>query len=299
MSGDRGVIARKGVQSEISSPTQTLPQKGGLCAAFTLAEYEVCETNDLDKSSPNEKEMSVKHSTKCAFTLAETLITLVIVGIIAAITVPMLIAKYIEQQTVSAVRNFYSDISQAYQNAVTENGSPTTWDLNHNSGIHILNILEPHLQLIKKCEGGHCFPDVMYKSLNSNINFRNIYTAYDTSSYVNSAILNNGTIFFIYTHDGECISKSGTINQLQNICGFIRADINGAKSPNQAGKDLFSFYFTKNAIIPIGTKFEDDTSNSMNSKCSIGSSDISNGYSCAAWVIEKGNMDYLHKEVHW
>ena len=57
-----------------------------------------------------------------AFTLAEVLITLVIIGVIAAITIPSLINKTNEQETVVAVKKAYSILSQAYQRIVAENG---------------------------------------------------------------------------------------------------------------------------------------------------------------------------------
>ncbi len=52
------------------------------------------------------------------FTLAEVLITLVIIGVIAAITIPPLMNKTNEQDTVVAVKKAYSILSQAYQRVV-------------------------------------------------------------------------------------------------------------------------------------------------------------------------------------
>lgn len=59
------------------------------------------------------------------FTLAEVLITLVIIGIIAAMTIPSLINKTNEQETVSALKKTYSSLSQAYQKIFAENGEIT------------------------------------------------------------------------------------------------------------------------------------------------------------------------------
>lgn len=50
---------------------------------------------------------------KKAFTLAEVLITLGIIGVVAAITMPVLINKYQEIVTVTKVKKFYSLMSQA------------------------------------------------------------------------------------------------------------------------------------------------------------------------------------------
>ena len=66
---------------------------------------------------------------KNGFTLAEVLITLVIIGVIAALTIPNLMQKYQEQTTVKKVQKFYSTLSNAYSLAVKENGSVKDWGL--------------------------------------------------------------------------------------------------------------------------------------------------------------------------
>lgn len=55
-----------------------------------------------------------------AFTLAEVLITLGIIGVVAAMTIPVLVQKYKEQATVTRVKKFYSVFSQAYTMAINE-----------------------------------------------------------------------------------------------------------------------------------------------------------------------------------
>ena len=64
---------------------------------------------------------------KAAFTLAEVLITLAIIGVVAAMTIPTLISNYQEKATVSKVKQAFSIISQAYQLAKIENGEFGTW----------------------------------------------------------------------------------------------------------------------------------------------------------------------------
>lgn len=59
---------------------------------------------------------------KAGFTLAELLITFVVVGIIAVMTIPLLITRTNEQETVVAVKKAYSTVSQAYQKVIAENG---------------------------------------------------------------------------------------------------------------------------------------------------------------------------------
>ena len=54
---------------------------------------------------------------KAAFTLAEVLITLGIIGIVAAMTLPTLIANYQKKVVETRLISFYSKINQACRNA--------------------------------------------------------------------------------------------------------------------------------------------------------------------------------------
>ncbi|MBP3925383.1 type II secretion system protein, partial [bacterium] len=66
--------------------------------------------------------------TKVAFTLAEVLITLGIIGIVAAMTLPTLIAKYEKKQTAVRLKQTYAQLQQAIQMSVAENGDIAEWN---------------------------------------------------------------------------------------------------------------------------------------------------------------------------
>ena len=70
---------------------------------------------------------------KNGFTLAEVLITLVIIGVIAALTIPALMNKTNEQETVVAVKKAYSVLGQAYQRVIAENGEIIPSSLGENA----------------------------------------------------------------------------------------------------------------------------------------------------------------------
>lgn len=63
-----------------------------------------------------------------AFTLAEVLITLGIIGIVAAMTLPVLTAKYKKNITVTRLQKFYSTINQAVKLSEVSNGKFVYWD---------------------------------------------------------------------------------------------------------------------------------------------------------------------------
>ena len=66
--------------------------------------------------------MSIKRK---GFTLAEILITLGIIGVVAAMTLPMLMTNIAKQRTLTKVRTFYSKINQAIQLSIADGNAPT------------------------------------------------------------------------------------------------------------------------------------------------------------------------------
>ena len=65
---------------------------------------------------------------KNGFTLAEVLITLVIIGIVAAMTIPTAIAKYQKAETVNRLKQVFSQFNQAVRLSTSKYGDTSTWD---------------------------------------------------------------------------------------------------------------------------------------------------------------------------
>ena len=61
---------------------------------------------------------------KQAFTLAEMLITLGIIGVVAAMTIPALMAHFQQEQTVTRLKKALSVINQAYRLSYDDVGEP-------------------------------------------------------------------------------------------------------------------------------------------------------------------------------
>ena len=80
-----------------------------------------------EMKSEEHKEKVMKK--KAAFTLAEVLITLAIIGIVAALTIPTLMNKYDMLTTATKLRKFYSTMVQVNERAVSEEGNWQTWEL--------------------------------------------------------------------------------------------------------------------------------------------------------------------------
>ena len=67
------------------------------------------------------------------FTLAEVLITLGVIGVVAAMTLPTLIQEHREKARVTQVKKAYSILSQAFTMAVQEYGDIEDWELTTTS----------------------------------------------------------------------------------------------------------------------------------------------------------------------
>ena len=168
---------------------------------------------------------------KRAFTLAEVLITLGIVGIVAAMTLPSLIQDYQISANINRLKNTYSILSQAVKASEADNGFVYEWDFVSITPKKISEkYLLPYLKIIKTCDiGTECFAEkYTYSNGNTVPSFKGYY----------SFILANGTIVGV--------KKPGAFNRESSIA--IIVDVNGTKAPNKSGYDLFYFNInTQNA----------------------------------------------------
>ena len=88
--------------------------------------------NRMDKKTFTNSGGSIKKagfiSTNKAFTLAEVLITLGIIGVVAALTIPALIQNYKKSVVETRLARFYSVINQAIQRSTIDNGPVIYWE---------------------------------------------------------------------------------------------------------------------------------------------------------------------------
>ena len=71
---------------------------------------------------------------KVAFTLAEVLITLGIIGVVAALTIPSIIQNYKRQVVEARLKEFYTTMQEAFRLAEAENGDISNWGRRDNPG---------------------------------------------------------------------------------------------------------------------------------------------------------------------
>jgi prepilin-type N-terminal cleavage/methylation domain-containing protein len=220
---------------------------------------------------------------KHAFTLSEVLISLVIIGVIAAITVPTLLQKYQDQALKSALKKNYSVLKSALDKYQVEHGERL---LPSDVGGHKLKpILVKYLNVTKDCGWGHS---------DANANNDVCIPFYDSTSENNSKVYKtyNGknSITLNYFDDGQFVLTDGSIILLENTGStsnlLISVDVNGyLKKPNRLGKDLFMFQLNdKGELLPMGAKGSDFYSEN-DDYCSNTSNSNMNGASCTAKVL--------------
>jgi type II secretory pathway pseudopilin PulG len=226
------------------------------------------------------------NKSKIAFTLAEVLLTLAIIAIIAAMTLPALTNSTNKTENIVALKKAYSTLMQAFLMITSDNGGDITGALRGiTTHDDFANVFIQKLSVAKNCGTNNakatgCFPTgVTYKWLNGTP-WENIYLYYNT-------ILTNDGISYAFGLQRNACSEdrsNGTLGTppLSNTCGYIFIDINGPnKGPAIAGRDLFTFWVTKTGIYPHGAYSDNIVSN-----CS------SNGYGCTSEVLLDGVMNY-------
>ena len=232
---------------------------------------------------------------KAAFTLAEVLITLGIIGVVAAMTLPTLIQNYKVKQTVTQLKKINSQLSQAYTLIREEEGGGSLnsetfgWDDDL-----FMEKFAKYLKFQKKCPGnvGECWQGTMYKDVKGGD-----YSRYDGKGNSRaSGILADGTFIMFNLRRVEETNSEGETEYIDKTPGDgmwaqIYADINGHKPPNQLGVDFFYWFIVGDRIYPGGVpscgKY------GCNPQKFITGCAKANGYDCTAWVIYNENMDYL------
>ena len=200
---------------------------------------------------------------KAAFTLAEVLITLGIIGVVAALTLPTLIQNHQKQVYVTQLKKAYSNISNGLSQVVNDEGVvdwdqacivTTIYDYNEKTNINacLHKVAKQMKALNIKDYGVTCSADWCKYG-------------YDVDNDINTqtTLANDATGMFT-TPDG--ILYMFPCWGLTNVV----VDVNGiSKSPNKPGRDIFEFYNAgeykqdsngnwiyefKNALSPSGSK---------------------------------------------
>lgn len=199
---------------------------------------------------------------KKGFTLSEVLITLGIIGVVAAMTIPVFVKKYQQHVTVTKLKKVYTILNQAFKMSEIDNDSYENWDNINDIGreAYIEKYWRPYLKVIKTCntdtECGYIKKEGYYWRNANNTT----YAQKGMNEY--NLIINDG-VFIMFGGDFR-----------------IYIDLNAGQTPNRYGHDFFIFSVTNKGVYPNGYP--------STSYCNKTSNYGSNGEFCASKIMVDG-----------
>lgn len=232
---------------------------------------------------------------RLAFTLAEVLITLGIIGMVAEVTIPTVIKNVQKTQLEGSLKKFYTNFNQiltkisgdyGYVGNLKATGIFATGTTNNTT---LGQALLPYFKVAKDCSvsTAGCWPTITNDE-------------YDGTG-TNQTSWHNDTTYHFITADGMSVMLSNTVTNcaayagagtwgyLQQYCGYVYVDLNGFDPPNRMGVDTFAFYITNGKgpqLYPMGGA--DDTTNWWSSKNYCKGTAANDGYYCTGRVVEEG-----------
>ena len=215
---------------------------------------------------------------KCAFTLAEVLITLGVIGIVAAMTLPSLIKKQEKLILVNKLKKTYTVLNQQFMRAQLDNGDYDTWAKGEKIVVetYFNTYFKPYFNNATICKNARaCGYKTIYPW--KNINGSQLVWALVSDSTRVCFMLNDGTFIFLPRNTTGSAGQPVYVN-------YMYVDINGFKNPNIVGHDVFIFQLVdKKGLIPYCS---DKSENDINADCTKNSS--GNVNCCTAKIISDG-----------
>lgn len=256
--------------------------------------------NILKCTSNNEKMINkvvkLEVKMKTAFTMAEVLITIGIIGVVAAMTLPSLISKHQKTELETALKKNYSVMQQALLKMQAENAgvppSPKIYSRQEFKDLYI-----KQFNVLIDCGFGSS--DVTDKENaaefcvteqldDSNQRYTDHYKTFNKKSQIDNTLINNGQ--FVLTDGSIIFIENWDTGRI-----YISVDVNGIKkSPNIWGHDLFTFQLMDDGrLAPMGME---GTAYSEDGYCSKTSTNKFNGVGCTSRALnDKKYWDILQR----
>ena len=195
-------------------------------------------------------------SKKQGFTLAEILITLTVIGVVAALTIPTLLQNTNQAELKTALKRDFADLQQAALLIKNDFGGTLVNAFPDSDAESLKNAFKGKLSYIKECNATSA-----WGGSGTGASSEGCWYSTNSWQYLNGTIqqganlrpgliLNNGTLVTFGMHKSDCSEASGDFT----YCGYIIFDVNGFKKPNIIGKDIFEVSVTANELIPDGAR---------------------------------------------
>lgn len=226
------------------------------------------------------------------FTLAEVLITLGIIGVVAALILPAVINNIMHKELETGLKEGYSILQQGLARMSADLGVTVTsneYSVGDGDPGNFYKDYVKYFNILYDCGVSNPDPSICM-SRASNINEDTDF--YNDLSY---KTFNGNKVFSNVFDDGQFVLQNGMLvmienpNQASNSNIFISIDVNGKKKrPNKLGYDVFSFKLMSDGkLLPMGMKETDY--NNENTYCSKTSTSNVNGIGCASKALSDPN----------
>ncbi len=206
---------------------------------------------------------------KKGFSLAEVLLTLMIIGVIGAMTIPGIRKNAEMRELAAGCKKAYLTLAQAIYLAEQENGPLKRWGLTDADTQQDFENIKAYLNISKECiQTSGCMGDGIFYQLDGSR-----FTSLTANGYGSPARA-------FQTADG--MSWAFDIQPNSHIIFIV--DVNGAeKKPNILGYDVFAFYW-----YPDDKGFYPAGRGTSSPNCTTSKT----GLDCAAKVINEGKISY-------
>ena len=235
--------------------------------------------------------VGARNDNKKGFTLAEVLITLGIIGVVAAMTIPSLMTAYKAHRFRSQFLKSYSTLQQVVKRMVAEEVSteassyaPNTFYKEFQKFLQGATDCGSYLQGVKNspvCHYSHRASEKGYKAYDKKTN---AYIHYFDDGIL--AMPDGTSLYF------ENLNALGNDTSVKTPLIFISVDINGYNvKPNVWGIDMFTFQLSGSELLPMGARgtwFTDE-----NVYCNPTGTNDKNGIACS--VKAKDDTDYFKR----
>ena len=184
-----------------------------------------------------------------AFTLAEVLITLGIIGVVAAMTMPTLINNINKKHWITGYKKAFSELSQIHQLLNSETGGSYMAECNDFDDVCLKNLFAEKMKVVEyckenvpnKCQESSTYLNGKTRGINQSTDVNDIWPTIVTAS---------GYSVKFRFHGNDCSEFIESYSQKLPTCGWMQIDVNGLKRPNVVGKDIYFLNIFKNKLFP-------------------------------------------------
>ena len=184
-----------------------------------------------------------------AFTLAEVLITLGIIGVVAAMTMPTLINNINKKHWITGYKKAFSELSQIHQLLNSETGGSYMAECNDFDDVCLKNLFAEKMKVVEyckenvpnKCQESSTYLNGKTRGINQSTDVNDIWPTIVTAS---------GYSVKFRFHGNDCSEFIEGYSQKLPTCGWMQIDVNGLKRPNVVGKDIYFLNIFKNKLFP-------------------------------------------------